>query len=257
MNPQYTITGLLIGFLIGLTGMGGGSLMTPFLILLIGIKPTIAVGSDLCYAAITKIIGAIQHHRQGNVDHPLAWRLAWGSVPGSLLGVYCITRLQHHAGADVQLWIGRMLGMMLILVAIALFFRSNPKVKAWGRRLRLKNPEKRTHWAVAAGLVLGFLVGITSVGSGTLFGVLLIVVFGLRPKSVVSTDVFQAAILSTAAAAGHIWAGNVDFHLVGSLLIGSIPGVLLGSKFADSLPDRIIRPILATVLILSGFKMIF
>lgn len=257
MDVRYSLLGLLVGILIGLTGMGGGSLMTPLLILLIHTKATVAVGSDLCYAAITKIVGAIQHHRQGRVDHPLAWRLACGSVPGSLIGVFGISELRRHIDEkSLQLGIGRMLGIMLVVVAIGLLCRSHPQIRKLREKLRLRNDEQRTHWAVFLGLVFGFLVGITSVGSGTLFGVLLFVVFGLSPKKVVSTDVFHAAILSCAAAVGHIAAGNVNYSLVGSLLVGSIPGVLIGSRFAHRLPEHTIRPVLAVVLILSGIKML-
>jgi uncharacterized membrane protein YfcA len=249
MDARYSLLGLLVGVLIGLTGMGGGSLMTPLLIVLIHTKATVAVGSDLCYA--------VQHHRQGRVDHPLAWRLACGSVPGSLLGVFSIDQLRHHVDEkSLQMWVGRMLGVMLVVVAVGLLCRSHPQIRQFREKLRLRNEEQRTLWAVILGLIFGFLVGITSVGSGTLFGILLFVVFGLTPKKVVSTDVFHAAILSCAAAVGHLLAGNVNYSLVGSLLVGSIPGVLIGSRFSDRLPEHVVRPTLAVVLILSGVKML-
>src|SRR5579862_9564052 len=128
MDVRYSLLGLLVGILIGLTGMGGGSLMTPLLIVLIHTKATVAVGSDLCYAAITKIVGAVQHHRQGHVDHGLALRLACGSVPGSLLGVFCIQQLRYHLDEkSLQMWMGRMLGIMLIVVAAGLLARAHPK----------------------------------------------------------------------------------------------------------------------------------
>src|SRR5947209_10100533 len=131
MDPRYSITGLLVGFLIGLTGMGGGSLMTPLLILIVGIKPTVAVGSDLAYSAITKIVGSFQHHRQKTVDYGLALRLAIGSVPGSLIGVWLVHHLQHQIGDGVQKVIVRALGIVLILVSVALFVKSHPKGAKW------------------------------------------------------------------------------------------------------------------------------
>lgn len=257
MDLRYSLLGFLVGLLIGLTGMGGGSLMTPLLILLLHTKATVAVGSDLCYAAVTKIVGAAQHYRQGYVDLSLALKMACGSVPASLLGVWCLVQMRHHvAEKTLQLSVGRMLGFMLVLVAACLVFRSHPWVRPLREKVRILHREQQTHWAVAMGAVLGFLVGITSVGSGTLFAVLLVVLFGLSPRRTVATDVFHAAILSSAAAVGHIISGNVNYNLVGSLLIGSLPGVILGAKFAHRLPERIIRPALAAMLMLSGLKMI-
>lgn len=256
MDPRYSITGLLVGFLVGLTGMGGGSLMTPVLILILHTKPSVAVGSDLAYAAITKWFGAFQHHRQGTVNHDVAWRMAYGSVPGSLLGVWLIHRLETRMGEQAQKMIVQMLGVMLILVAIVLILRSLPRTAEWIKKFRRHRRPQRTRWYVLVGAVLGFLVGITSVGSGSLFGVVLIALFALNAKEMVGTDVFHAAILSTAAAAGHLWVGNVNWSLVGNLLIGSIPGVLLGSRLTAALPNHIIRPILAATLLASGVKML-
>jgi uncharacterized membrane protein YfcA len=256
LDPRYTLSGLLIGFLVGLTGMGGGSLMTPLLILILGVQPSVAVGSDLAYSALTKFVGGVQHWRQGTVDHKLAYRMAIGSVPSSLLGVWCIHHLQRQLGAGVQHLIIHMLGVMLILVAVALVIRLHPRAANWRLNIDLKNERVHWAWCIGSGILLGFLVGVTSVGSGTLFGVLMLVVFGLGAKDMVGTDVFHAALLTSAAALGHIWAGNVNYSLVGSLLIGSIPGVLLGSRASIRLPERALRPILAGVLLLSGLKMI-
>lgn len=256
MTPQFALSGLLIGFLIGLTGVGAGSLMTPVLILILGVKPTIAVGSDLAYSAITKIVGGAVHRSQNTVNRRLAWQIALGSVPGSLLGVWSIHRAQRALGESAQGITLHALGVMLILVAAALLLKSNRRVEAWSQRLRIDRPSVRTAWAVGSGLVIGFLVGVTSVGSGSLFGVLLILVFGLSARETVGTDIYHAAILTSAAAAGHIWIGNVDYRLVGSLLMGSIPGVLLGSRLAGRTPDSVLRPVLAGVLLLSGLKMV-
>ncbi|HXG24973.1 MAG TPA: sulfite exporter TauE/SafE family protein [Chthonomonadales bacterium] len=255
MDPRYSLTGLLVGLLIGVTGVGGGSLMTPILILLVGIKPTVAVGSDLAYAAITKIVGGIQHRRQGMVDHRIVWQLAVGSVPGALLGVWFVHHMQHRLGDQVQHIVLRLLGIMLIVVALALFLRSTPLVGVLKKRLHAVRNTHPLLLAIVSGL-LGFLFGVTSIGSGSLFGVILIVVYGLSSHKMVGTDVYHAAIITVCAAGAHVWAGNVDYALVGNLLIGSIPGVLIGSKLSSKLPDKVLRPLLASVLLASGIKMI-
>lgn len=256
MDPAYAVTGLLVGFLVGLTGMGGGSLMTPLLILVLHMKPSVAVGSDLAYSAITKWVGTFQHNRQKTVDHKLSLQLAIGSVPGSLLGIWFVHHLYSVVGGRAETFIVRMLGIMLIVVAVALIFKNNPTLKAWGKRLHVTQSRWRLGIAILTGLVLGFLVGITSVGSGTLFGVVLIVVFGLGTKRMVGTDVFHAAMLTTAAAIGQFYVGKVNLPLVGNLLIGSIPGVLLGSMLSARLPEKVVRPVLATVLFISGVNVL-
>jgi uncharacterized membrane protein YfcA len=256
MNPGYAFTGLLVGFLIGLTGMGGGSLMTPILILLIGIKPSVAVGSDLAYAAITKITAASLHRRQGTINYPVAYRLAMGSVPGSLLAVYFMSRIHTICGSHFNDLISRMLGFMLVFVGIVMFLKGQPFVTRYKRYLCFPDMKGRAKCTVMIGLVVGFLVGATSVGSGALFGVLLLTVYGMAATEMVGTDVFHAAILSSCAAAGHLFAGNVDYSLVGNLLIGSIPGALLGSRLVTRMPAHLLRTTLGGVLLLSGLKMI-
>src|SRR5579872_184229 len=146
MDPRYSLTGLLVGFLVGLTGMGGGSLMTPILILLLGVTPHVAVGSDLAYSSITKIVGAFQHHRQRTIDYSLSWRLALGSVPGGVFGVWYVHHLQRHMGKGVEQLIVHLLGVMLILVAIALFVKSIPRTAHWRLQLQIENPTHRLAW---------------------------------------------------------------------------------------------------------------
>jgi uncharacterized membrane protein YfcA len=230
--------------------------MTPILILLLGVQPSVAVGSDLAYSAITKIVGSIQHARQKTIDYKLAGRLALGSAPGSLIGVWLVHHLQRQMGKSSQELILRLLGVMLILVAAAIFVRSHPKAARWERKLNSERLRTNLGLTVTVGAVFGFLVGITSVGSGTMFGVVMLLVFGLGAREVVGTDVFHAALLTSVAAFGHIIAHNVNYSLVGSLLTGSIPGVLLGSRASVRLPEKALRPVLAGVLLLSGLKMI-
>ncbi len=256
MDPRASLTGLLVGFLVGITGMGAGSLMAPLLIVFLHYKARFAIGSDLAYAAIMKMFGAWQHRGGGNVDLGLSWRLALGSVPASLLGVWWSHSLQQRMGPAAETVLLHILGGTLILVAVFLVVRMLPGVEARLRRTDQPRPKRGLAWSVGIGAGIGFLVGITSVGSGTLFGVALLVVFGLGAREMVGTDIYHAAILSSAAALGHVVAGNVNYPLVGSLLLGAVPGVLLGSRLSLRMPETFLRPTLATVLLLSGLKMI-
>lgn len=255
MDPRASLTGLLVGFLVGMTGMGAGSLMAPLLIVFLHYKAKFAIGSDLAYAAIMKLFGAWQHRRHGNVDTALCWRLALGSVPASLLGVWWSHSLVQRMGEAAEHVLVRILGATLILVSLLLVARMLPGVEQRLRRADRPRPPRGLAWAVTIGAAIGFLVGITSVGSGTLFGVALLFVFGLGAREMVGTDIYHAAILSTAAALGHVAAGNVNYPLVGSLLLGAVPGILLGSRLSLRLPEAVLRPTLATVLLLSGLKM--
>jgi uncharacterized membrane protein YfcA len=203
-----------------------------------------------------KLFGAWQHRRAGNVDAGLSWRLALGSVPASLLGVWWSHSLVERMGNGAEHILVRILGGTLILVSLFLIARMLPAVERRLKAIPKLRPEHRLPWAVCVGAGIGFLVGITSVGSGTLFGVALLLVFGLGAREMVGTDIYHAAILSTAAALGHVVAGDVNYPLVGSLLIGAVPGILLGGRLSLRLPESFLRPTLATVLLLSGLKMI-
>jgi Predicted permeases len=256
MDPKYSLVGLLVGFLVGMTGMGGGSLMTPILILLVGIKPTVAVGSDLAYAAITKLVGGWLHRKAGFVDLGLAMRMALGSVPASILGVWALHHFQGLYGEAVQVFVKHALGGMLLLVAAAMLARSTNVIKQVNIPGRARWRREGYFWPVLIGTLLGFVVGVTSVGSGTLFGVAMLLIFGMNAHRMVGTDIVHAAMLTFAAAAAHVWAGNVDYSLVGSLLVGSIPGVLMGSRLATVMPQKALRPTLAVVLLMSGYQMV-
>jgi uncharacterized membrane protein YfcA len=256
MDPRYSLVGLLVGFLVGMTGMGGGSLMTPLLILLLGQKPTVAVGSDLAYAAITKIVGGWFHRTQGDVHMKLALKMAIGSVPASILGVMVLKHFEAQDAELVQRFVRQSLGVMLLIVAAAMLLRSTK----WIKHIEVPGSPRRRRagffWPILIGVVLGFVVGVTSVGSGTLFGVAMILVFGMRAHEMVGTDIVHAAMLTFAAAGAQVWAGHVDFVLVGNLLIGSIPGVLIGSRLVTVMPQKALRPTLAVVLLMSGFQMV-
>ena len=256
MNLLYIVTGLLVGLLVGLTGMGGGSLMTPALILLAGVRPTIAVGSDLAYSAVMKTVGAFQHRRAGNVDGKLALRLAAGSIPGGLIGVGCIHLLEARFGDTAQHMVGRLLGAVLVVVAVLTLMQSLPGL---GRGPFVDKPaagRASLRWCVPIGAVLGFLVGATSVGTGTLFAVALMNVFGLSARRTVGTDIQHAALLTSALALANGFTGHVNVSVVVHLLVGAVPGVILGSRLAVRMPERVIRPCVAGMLLLSGFRMI-
>lgn len=255
MNLHNSLAGLLVGFLVGMTGMGGASLMAPVLILLFHVKAKYAIGSDLAYAAVAKMFGAWQQHRAETVNHRLVAWLAVGSIPSSLVGVWVLHKIDT-TGVAAEKIIAHILGAMLVLVAALLLLRSIPKVEAWFQRRQPREENFKPATAVISGIVGGFLVGLTSIGAGSLFGVALILLFGQKAKKMVGTDIFHGCILSAVAAGGHMFAGDVDYPLVGSLLIGAIPGVLLGGVVSSRMPEHALRPTLGTVLLLTGVRIL-
>src|SRR5688572_26425272 len=237
-----------------MTGMGGGSLMTPMLVFLFGFKPTVAIGTDILHGAIFKSFGAVRHRQLGTVHARLTlWMLA-GSAPFSLVGVALSTWLKHRYGDGFEDAAGIILGIALIAggigFAVKTFVAGREKTDA---PFLLARADCRV--ALATGAVGGFIVGLTSVGSGTFFGLVMLLVFPLTAAKVVGTDIFHAAALLWVAGAGHLAAGNVDLRATGWLLIGSIPGVLLGSQVSVNLPDRALRIGLALTLTLAGLKL--
>ena len=256
MTWQFVLTGLLIGVLVGMTGMGGGSLMTPILVIVFGFKPTLAVGTDILHGAIFKTIGAIRHGRLGTVHAQLSGWMLLGSAPMSLLGVVLATHLRHRYGDGAQSVMSNILGGALLFGALGLVAKSLLQGRVIGDDDRFDMVWRDRFAAIAIGLVGGFIVGLTSVGSGTFFGLTMLFVFPLRAHKVVGTDILHAAALLYVAGMGHVIAGNVDYHAVGWLLIGSIPGVLVGSHFSVRLPEAVLRFTLANVLAISGLKLI-
>jgi uncharacterized membrane protein YfcA len=244
---EFALAGLAVGVLVGMTGMGGGSLMTPMLILLFGFNPKTAVGTDILHGAIFKTFGAFRHRQLGNVHTRLAlWMLA-GSAPLSLVGV----QIASSFGDGTQSAMGKLVGATLIAGGfgfLAKTFIHPPKV----RRFDLATRDRIA--AVIIGATFGFVVGLTSVGSGTFFGLAMLLLFPLSARRIVGTDLLHAAMLLWVAGAGHLLHGNVDLHAMAWLLVGSIPGVLIGSQIGIGLPDRPLRAALATTLVLSGVK---
>jgi uncharacterized membrane protein YfcA len=253
---EFTLAGLLVGSLVGMTGMGGGSLMTPILVILFGVNPAVAVGTDIAHGAIFKTVGAVQHRKMGNVRAQLAGWMLLGSAPMSLVGVWLADWLQNAYGDGVESTMGRVLGGALLFGCVGLVAKTFVHVKAESTDDEFTLSRRDRAAAVLIGLFGGFVVGLTSVGSGVFFGLTLLVVFPLRAHKVVGTDIFHAAALLYVAGFGHFIAGNVDMGIVGWLLLGSIPGVLLGGRLSLSVPDTLLRFALATVLGLSGLKLI-
>jgi hypothetical protein len=240
MDPIYILFGLGVGILVGLTGIGGGSLMTPLLLLAGGVSPAVAIGTDLAYGAVTKTVGGWRHLRSGTVDLGVSKWLAVGSVPGSLAGVAAVDLV----ATDALLVFVAMALLIAALGILARAFMRTPR-----ERETVEMDTRRRLGAVGLGVVLGFLVGLTSVGSGALIGLVLILIFRLTPHRVVGTDVFHAAILLWTAGIAHGLAGNVDYVLAATILLGSIPGVWIGTALLPRVPAAGLRPALGCVLL--------
>ncbi|MBX5469007.1 MAG: sulfite exporter TauE/SafE family protein [Thermoleophilaceae bacterium] len=257
MDPLIAVFGLCVGLLVGLTGVGGGSLMTPLLIIVFGIKPVTAVGTDLTYAAVTKTVGGLKHFRQRTVDLGVSTWMAVGSVPAAVGGVYALHALERAHGRAIDDLLLTVLAAALLITGTATLVRAlflQRLVSAEREAVPMERRDKVA--AVLVGLFVGFMLGVTSAGSGALIAVALILLFRLVPTRVVGTDVFHAAILLWAAAAAHIVAGNVDFGLAGTILIGSVPGVWVGSHMSVRIPVGTLRTALAIVLLGSGLGLL-
>lgn len=250
----YTVSGFAVGAIVGVTGVGGGSLMTPLLVLMFGVSPATAVGTDLLYAAITKSGGAVVHARRGGVDWKLVGQLASGSIPASLLTIGAI----HWLAVDTQALgfvITHTLGIALILTAVAIIFRDN--IRRWAdQRLGFGAEGAPACWVVVTGAILGLLVTISSVGAGAVGVTALMLLAPALPISrIVGSDIAHAVPLTLVAGLGHASVGSVDWTLLGSLLVGSLPGIWLGSHLSHRLPERALRGFLATLLVLIGGRL--
>ena len=256
-NPLLPLSGFAVGLLVGLTGVGGGSLMTPLLILLFGFKPATAVGTDLLYAALTKSGGSWVHHRHGNVDWALAGRLALGSVPATGLTLLLLARLDVQGQGGTEL-ISLGLGIALLLTSASLIFRR--RLLDLARRRSANAGFLQRHVAgltVAVGAIVGVLVTISSVGAGALGVTALTFLYpNLATRRLVGSDIAHAVPLTFVAGLGHWWLGTVDVALLAALLAGSLPGIALGAHFAARVPERALRGLLASVLLLIGGKLI-
>jgi uncharacterized membrane protein YfcA len=253
---QFSLTGLLIGVLVGLTGMGGGSLMTPILILFFGFKPTYAVGTDILHGAIFKTFGAVRHRKLGTVHARLALWMFAGSGPMSLAGIGVAAILAHYYGDSAQSVEAKAIGAALLLGGAGLFAKAFLRGRPDDARELdvLSRRDKRI--AFWLGFTGGFIVGLTSVGSGTFFGLVMLLVYPLAARRIVGTDIFHAAALLWVAGIGHLIVGDVDLHAVVWLLVGSVPGILISSRYTVKVPDLTIRGGLGGILVISGLKLL-
>jgi uncharacterized protein len=255
MDPWYAVSGFAVGAIVGLTGVGGGSLMTPLLVLLFGVAPATAVGTDLLYAAFTKAGGVIVHTRRRHVRWDIVGRLAGGSLPGALLtiGILSVSRIDHAALSRI---VTQTLGVALILTALAILGKR--RIQNWGR---VASGSWRERWigplTLTSGFVLGVLVTLSSVGAGAL-GVAAL--FFLYPRlstvEIIGSDIAHAVPLTLVAGLGHAHLGTVNWTLLGSLLVGSLPGIWLGSALSARVPDRVLRSGLASLLVIVGGKLV-
>lgn len=250
--------GFCIGALIGMTGMGGGSMMTPILITFLGYSPAVAVGSDIVYAAITKVAGSVAHLRQHTVDMTIVRRMAYGSVPSAVVGSLLAGYLRHGV-IDADAFLKLAIGIAICLSASTLFFSLFYDVRNLKQRLHdFFGVEKHVlAYTIATGAIGGFLVGLTSVGAGSILLVLMLVVYNTSTRKLVGTDIVHATILLFTASIVHLFTGAVDWRLVGGLLIGSIPGVLLGSRLASRVPRKLLKTVLVFVLFFLGSQLVY
>ena len=263
MDSTPTLFGLLVGFLVGLTGVGGGSLMTPFLVAVMGVPAPTAVGTDLTFATITKLTGSLQHYRQRSVNLEVAMFLGFGSIPAGLLGVGTLEWIKGTFDPEtVQSIMITIIALTLVLVGASLIFHNFvsarreevPKPGVWDGKSRMSR--RRRMYTIVFGAMGGYLVGLTSIGSGSVMAVILLLLYPLAPAVIVGTDIAHAMVLSLVVGIAHMTQGNVDFGLAGSLLLGSVPGVLVGSRVAPWLPGKPLKMILAIMLIFVGARLL-
>lgn len=253
-----SIAGFGVGAIVGITGVGGGALMTPILVLLFGVSPAAAVGTDLWFAAITKLVGGVVHHNKGTVDWEVFRRLCWGSIPASIATLAWL----HFSGSSKlqSSVLMSALGVVLLLTAVAMVFKK--RTQAYGLKVRALAPEgfKRAQpgMTVVAGAILGLLVTLTSIGAGALGAVMLVYLYPrrMKPARLVGTDIVHAIPLTIVAGTGHLMMGNVNLPLLGYLLLGSIPGIVVGSMVGSKLPENALRMAIAALLVIAGVKLL-
>ena len=251
----FILSGLFVGLVVGVTGVGGGSLMTPILVLLFGIHPATAVGTDLLYAAATKSVGTAVHGFNGTVVWRVTGLLALGSAPTALAMIYLLNHFGPF-GPGASAFITVILGYALLLTAAAMLLRSRIQAYATTRVGRI-NPTTRVVLTILTGIALGVFVSLSSVGAGALGLTVLVFLYPKQPIALlVGSDIAHAVPLTLIAGLGHWWLGSTDWALLGALLIGSLPGIVIGSLVATRIPDAALRPVLAAVLLLVGSRML-
>ncbi|WP_140635377.1 sulfite exporter TauE/SafE family protein [Methylibium rhizosphaerae] len=254
MDWLAVVSGFGVGAIVGMTGVGGGSLMTPLLLTVFKLNPAVAIGTDLWFAAITKTSGSLAHHRHGNVDYRITGLLLLGSIPASLATI----GLMHYTGVTKG-WASALtlsLGIALLLTAVTVAYR-----QAWhavGMRLERWLPQERKgFFTVLSGLILGVLVSLSSIGAGAIGATLILLLYPrMETRRLVGTDIAHAVPLTLVAGIGHATLGHVDWVLLGALLLGSIPGIWLGAQLTRRLPEHLVRALLCIALVTAGLKVI-
>ena len=258
MDWMYTLSGFLVGLIVGITGVGGGSLMTPLLVLIFGVSPATAVGTDLLYASLTKTLGGWVHGRRGTVDWKVVGLLSLGSLPAAVVTIALLKYLALDE-KTLRSLVTSVLSVALLLTAAALL------LKSWIRKFAQRKDGSayelhRRHLPAATiitGIVVGTLVTISSVGAGVLGTVALLFLYPrMQAVKVVGTDIVHAVPLTAVAGIGHLALGTVDLVLLGSLLLGSLPGIYIGSHLSAKVPEKVLRPVLATMLLIIGTRMV-
>jgi hypothetical protein len=251
----YSLSGFFVGLLVGITGVGGGSLMTPLLILLFGVHPATAVGTDLLYAAITKSGGTLIHGFSRSIDWSVVWRLAAGSLPMTAVSLVVLSHIDRHGSAGSGL-ITTVLGIALFLTAAVLVFRKRI-VALYNARISPLDRRRTTLFTIMMGAVIGFLVSISSVGAGAIGAMGLVLLYPRMPMAqIVGSDIAHAVPLTLLAGIGHWILGSTDWHLLGTLLIGSIPGIVIGSYYCSRVPEGALRTVLAITLTVVACKLL-
>ncbi|HZW23627.1 sulfite exporter TauE/SafE family protein [Noviherbaspirillum sp.] len=257
MTLTYVISGFAVGLLVGLTGVGGGSLMTPLLTLMFGVSPTVAVGTDLAFASTTKAAGTVAHRYRGTVHWDIVRHLCFGALPAAVLAAIA---LKHFGALDKEIGqiIRYSIAFSVLLTVVALLFRG--RMQAWV----LRHPEKQLQGTrlmvatIVVGAILGTLVTVSSIGAGAIGATILVLLYPrLSPAEIAGTDIAYAVPLTAIAAFGHWWLGSIDWMLLAALLLGSLPGITIGSLAAKAVPEKILRGLLATTLTGVAAKLVF
>jgi len=259
MDWLYTVSGFGVGLIVGVTGVGGGSLMTPLLVLFFGVSPATAVGTDLLYASLTKTMGAWVHSKRGTVDWKVVGLLAMGSLPAALVTILMLKYLALDE-KTLRSVVTSVLSVALLLTAVVLLFKE--QIMKIGRRRDGTMYELHHRYlptaTIATGVVVGSLVTVSSIGAGVLGTVALLFLYPRLPAvKIVGTEIAHAVPLTALAGMGHLALGTVDMVLLGSLLLGSLPGIYIGSHLSAKVPERVLRPLLAVMLLIIGLKMVF
>ena len=252
MDFTYILAGATVGFIVGLTGVGGGSLMTPILVLGFHIQPTIAVGTDLLYAAITKTGGMWTHHRLNNINWKIVKGLSLGSIPGSISTIVLVQYFSI-SGHDFEKIISLTLGVMLIFTALVIIFKKQINLLTQSK----DRAEPKQTTLILLGLTLGVLVTISSVGAGAIGGALLLLLYpNLKARTIIGTDIAHAVPLTAVAGLGHLQLGHIDFQLLLSLIIGSLPAIYLGAIIGEKIHEDLLKTLVALILLVIGLKFI-